>query len=272
MPTSRVTDGAVADEPQTASGPASPAADDQAELGENEQGARERTPEELEEIHRANAFTRALDAVLTDIRQRSYEGKLTTPARWRKRAFAPAGMEPAAFEEAVLTYIEGHDHGAGESHTGRIAAPKPLEVELEGVEVDPDEPLPERPVSDIVLRYGKKGIYLYSEALLANNYAQILFLNAEDNDLTTFVTLVRDESKTYPRPMDETSFMNPPFLWSRKKVRELFDRACESGSFPDIKRTVTTRNQRFYYSDLYLRDAQAKSLAQFYGVERGMNP
>ena len=272
MPTSRVTDGATGAEAQTVSDPVSPATDDQAGQGENGQVARECTPEELEKIHRANAFTRALDAALTDIRQRSYEGKLTTPARWRKRALAPEGMEPAAFEEAVLGYIEGRDHGTGESHTGRIAAPKPLEVELEGTEVDPDDPLPERSVADIVIRYGKKGTYLYSEALLANNYAQILFLNAEDNDLTTFVTLVRDESKTYPRPMDETSFMNPPFLWSRKKVRELFDRTRENGSFPDIKCTITTRNQRFYYSDWYLRDAQAKSLAQFYGVERGMNP
>ena len=55
-------------------------------------------------------------------------------------------------------------------------------------------------------------------------------------------------------------------------MREEFERVRETGSFPDIKLTITTRNQRFYYSDLYLSDAQAKALAQFYGVERGMNP
>lgn len=228
--------------------------------------------EELEAVHRRNAFIRALDEALTDVRQRSYEGKLTTPSRWRKRALAPAGMEPAAFEEAALDYLETHDHGTGETHMGRVAAPKPLSVELEGKETNPDEPLPELAVNDIVIRYGKKGTYLYSEALLANNYAQILFLTAENDDMATFVSLVRDESKTYPRPMDETSFMNPPFLWTRHKVREEFERVRETGSFPDIKLTVTTRNQRFYYSDLYLSDAQAKALAQFYGVERGMNP
>ncbi len=230
------------------------------------------TPEELEEIHRRNAFIRALDAVLTDIRQRSYEGKLTTPSRWAKRAFAPAGMSAAAFEEAVLDYLEEHDHGTGDTHVGRVQAPKPLEVELEGVELDPDDALPELAVPDIVLRYGKKATYLYSEALLANNYAQILFLNAEDDDMATFVSLVRDESKIYPRPMDETSFMNPPFLWTRGKVRELFKHAQDAGSFPDIKLTVTTHNQHFYYSDLYLTDPQAKALAEFYGVERSMNP
>lgn len=228
--------------------------------------------EELEAIHARNAFIRALDEALTDVRQRSYEGKLTTPARWRKRAVAPAGMTAQAFEEAVLDYLESHDHGVGNTHLGRVAAPKPLSVELEEQEIDPDQPLPELAVNDIVIRYGKKATYLYSEYLLANNYAQILFLTAEDDDMATFVSLVRDESKTYPRPMDETNFFNPPFMWTRRKVREQFERAQKTGSFPDIKCTVTTRNQRFYYSDLYLSDAQAKALAQFYGVERGMNP
>ena len=48
----------------------------------------EPTAEELERIHTRNAFVRALDALLTDIRQRSYEGKITTTARWKK-AFVP---------------------------------------------------------------------------------------------------------------------------------------------------------------------------------------
>ena len=33
-----------------------------------------------------------------------------------------------------------------------------------------------------------------------------------------------------------------------------------------------TKDEVFYYSTLYLSDAQGASLAQWYGVERGMNP
>ncbi len=219
-----------------------------------------------------NAFIRALDAVLADIRQRSADGKITTPARWRKRAMQPEGCDARAFEEKVLTYIEDHDHSSGEAHAGRVAIPQDLSALLEGRESSDNENLPELEVNDIVLLWGKKGAYLYSEALMANNYAHMLFLTAEDDDLGTFVDQVRNESKIYPRPMAASSFRNPPFLWSVAKAKQLFERAQEAGSFPDIKVTVTSVGQWYFYSDLYLRDAQAKALAEFYGVERQRNP
>ena len=198
-----------------------------------------------------NAFIRALDAVLADIRQRSADGKITTPARWRKRAMQPEGCDARAFEEKVLTYIEDHDHSSGEAHAGRVAIPQDLSALLEGRESSDNENLPE---------------------LEVNNYAHMLFLTAEDDDLGTFVDQVRNESKIYPRPMAASSFRNPPFLWSVAKAKQLFERAQEAGSFPDIKVTVTSVGQWYFYSDLYLRDAQAKALAEFYGVERQRNP
>ncbi len=227
---------------------------------------------ELEARLERNAFIRALDAVLADLRQRSDEGKITTPARWRKRAMQPEGTDARAFEEKVLTYIEEHDHSSGEAHAGRIAVPQDLAALLGNGESSDDEALPELAVNDIVLLWGKKGAYLYSEALMANNYAHMLFLTAEDDDLGTFVDQVRNESKIYPRPMAASSFRNPPFLWSVAKAKQLFARTQEAGSFPDIKVTVTSIGQWYFYSDLYLRDAQAKALAEFYGVERQRNP
>lgn len=219
-----------------------------------------------------NAFIRALDVVLADLRQRSDEGKITTPARWRKRAMQPEGTDARAFEEKVLSYIEEHDHSTGEPHAGRVAVPQDLASLLGDAKPSDDEALPELEVTDIVLLWGKKGAYLYSEALMANNYAHMLFLTAEDDDLGTFVDQVRNESKIYPRPMAASSFRNPPFLWSVAKAKQLFARTQEAGSFPDIKVTVTSIGQWYFYSDLYLRDAQAKALAEFYGVERQRNP
>lgn len=230
------------------------------------------TPEELEAIHERNAFIRAMDALLTDVRQRSYEGKLTTTARWKKRSFAPEGMDGAAFVEQALLYIQERDHAEAKEVRGRLVAPKPLDVQLEGQELSADEPLPELDVSDIALIMGKKAIYVYSAALLSHSFAHALFLTAENDDVATFVDVVRTESRVYPRPVAEDSFMNPPYLWPKVKTRGVFEKVSAGEAFKDIHVTHTTKGEAYYYSDLYLSAAQAQALAQWYGVEQGLNP
>lgn len=230
------------------------------------------TDEERAAILAHNAFICAADAALTDVRQRSYEGKLTTTTRWKKRAFAPEGMDAKAFTEQLMTYIQDRDHAEAKPVMGRVAAPKPLEVELGGVELADTDKLPDLDVSDIAFMFGKKGIYLYSVALLSHSFARALYLTAEDNDMATFVDVVRTESSTYPRPVGIDAFMNPPYLWPRSKTLRVFDEVVATGSFNDIKQTATSFGTPYFYSDMYLSEAQAGSLAQWYGVERGMNP
>lgn len=58
-----------------------------------EKDAPQLTDEQRAEIHQRNALVRAWDKALTDMRQRSYEGKLTTPARWKRLAIAPQDMD-----------------------------------------------------------------------------------------------------------------------------------------------------------------------------------
>ena len=237
-----------------------------------DESARELTDAELAAIHERNELVRAFDAALADLRQRSYEGKLTKPARWRKLSLAPAGMDAAAFEEALVDYIESSEHAVDAPVMGKVDAPRPLEVEQEGTEVDPDAPLPERPVNDIALIYGKKGIYLYSVALMSHSFAHALYLTAENDDVATFVDVVRNESRVYPRPVSENSFVNPPYLWSHAKTARVFEKATASGAFGDLAVTRTSMDEAYYYSTLYLSDAQARALAEWYGVEKGMNP
>lgn len=239
---------------------------------DGEDVARALSEEERAAIQAHNAFIRAADAALTDIRQRSYEGKLTTTTRWKKRAFAPEGMDAKAFTEQLMTYIQDRDHAEAKPVMGRVAAPKPLEIELEGIELAETDELPDLDVSDIAFMFGKKGIYLYSVALLSHSFARALYLTAEDNDMATFVDVVRTESSTYPRPVGIDAFMNPPYLWPRSKTLRVFDEVVATGSFNDIKQTATSFGTPYFYSDMYLSEAQAASLAQWYGVERGMNP
>ena len=226
----------------------------------------------LEEIRARNAFIRALDNALTDVRQRSYEGKLTRSSRWKKMAFAPEGMDAAQFEEQGLLYIEQHDHAEDTPAIGKLVAPKPLSVQLEGRELAKDEELDDLDLSDIVLIFGKKGIYLYSLALMSHSYAHALFQTAESSDVSTFVDVVRSESRIYPRPVAADTFMNVPYLWSVKKTLSVYERVVQSDSFSDIQMVRTSLGTPYFYSTLYLSDAQGKALAEWYGVEKGLNP
>ena len=238
----------------------------------SEQEAKTLTDEERAAIHAENAWIRALDAALTDVRQRSYEGKLTTTGRWRKRAIAPEGMTAKEFEQKFMDYLDTHEHAEAKPVMGRLAAPKPLDVELEGRELSEDDPLPERSVVDIAILQGKKATYLYSAALLSHSFAKALYHTAEDNDVATFVDVVRTESSTYPRPLGIDSLMNPPYLWSPAHTREVFAKVQEAGSFKDIHETHASNGRTYYYSDIYLSEAQARSLAEWYGVEQQRNP
>lgn len=238
----------------------------------NNQEAEALTDEERAAIHAKNAWIRALDAALTDVRQRSYEGKLTTTGRWRKRAIAPEGMTAKEFERKFMDYLDTHEHAEAKPVMGRLAAPKPLDVELEGRELNEDDPLPERSVVDIAILQGKKATYLYSAALLSHSFAKALYHTAEDNDVATFVDVVRTESSTYPRPLGIDSLMNPPYLWSPAHTREVFAKVQEAGSFKDIHETHASNGRTYYYSDIYLSEAQTRSLAEWYGVEQQRNP
>lgn len=246
---------------------------EQAEESQNPtEEAVELTEEERAEIHARNALVRACDRALTDMRQRSYEGKLTTPSRWKKLSFAPEGMKPSEFEEYLVSYIEDHEHADDSPAMGRMEAPKPLDVQLEGRELSEDEPLPELEVTDVVLLYGKKGTYLYSKPLLSHSFAHALFLTAEDDDVATFVDLVRSEGSIYTRPISIDTFMDPPYLWPRPKTKKLFEQVDADEGFNDIHMTSASNRKVYYYSDLYLSEAQARNLAEWYEVDRPRNP
>lgn len=240
----------------------------ESELGQEPQ----LTDDQRAAIHSRNALIRAWDRALTDMRQRSYEGKLTTPGRWKRLALAPEGMDADAFEDGLVEYIEDHEHAEDSPALGAMSAPLPLDELLRDAELGEDDPLPEPDVSDVVMLFGKKGIYLYSKPLLSHSFAHALFLTTESDELSTFIDVVRSESRTYPRPVSILSFMNPPYLWSTDKTHSIFEQASAEDAFADIHTCTTSENEQFFFSTMYLSDAQGKALAEWIGVEKGRNP
>lgn len=247
-----------------------PAAADVSAVAEDAEAAR--TPEEITQIHARNDWLIAADQALSDLRRRSCDGKLTTSDRWVKRAFAPAGTDARTFAEKLLAFIEEHPHAEDAPAMGKQDLPLGYDDRPALDELGLDDPLPEPEVTDIVILYGKTGIYLYSKPLMSHSFAHALFNTAEGDDLATFADVVRAESRVYPRPVAASDFLNQPYLWSASKVAGLFERAMNDEAYADIEITTTSLNESFFYSTRHLSPAQGKALAEWYGVEKFRNP
>lgn len=254
----------------TSAAAGTPAVADVSAVAEDAEAAR--TPEEVVQIHARNDWLIAADQALSDLRRRSRDGKLTTSDRWIKRAFAPAGTDARAFAEELLAFIEERPHAEDTPAMGKQDLPLGYDDRPELDELGLDDPLPEPEVTDIVILYGKSGIYLYSKLLMSHSFAHALFNTAEGDDLATFADVVRTESRVYPRPVAASDFLNQPYLWSASKVAGLFERAMNDETYADIELAKTSLNESFFYSTRHLSPAQGKALAEWYGVEKFRNP
>ena len=262
----------------------------------------ERIEEEMSlEERQAKAEHDALAAAFDMIRERSNEGKLTTPGTWAAAGIVPDHLIPVDFsdlafdeiiaaqaasaeaqkaaEEAVQAAAEKADATSADSgaedaatraseadeaageHVPSAAEPDSLDSEIEA---------PEWELDDIKVLEGKQ-TYLYSSDYMTDTYAHWAFLAEEGDDVLTLVESAREESRLYPRPMLATSLSNKPYHWSAEQIEQVWQAVQESGAYPDIKTCGASNGDQYFYSTDYLSDAQAKALAEWYSVERYMS-
>ena len=262
----------------------------------------ERIEEEMSpEERQAKAEHDALAAAFSMIRERSNEGKLTTPGTWAAAGIVPDHLIPVDFsdlafdeiiaaqaasaeaqkaaEEAVQAAAEKADATRADSgaedaatraseadeaageHVPSAAEPDSLDSEIEA---------PEWELDDIKVLEGKQ-TYLYSSDYMTDTYAHWAFLAEEGDDVLTLVENAREESRLYPRPMLATSLSNKPYHWSAEQIERVWQAVQESGAYPDIKTCGASNGDQYFYSTDYLSDAQAKALAEWYSVERYMS-
>lgn len=262
----------------------------------------ERIEEEMSpEERQAKAEHDALVAAFDMIRERSNEGKLTTPGTWAAAGIVPDHLIPVDFsdlafdeiiaaqaasaeaqkaaEEAAQAAAEKADATSADSGVEDAAASAPEADEaagenaLSGVEpdsFDSEIEAPEWELDDIKVLEGKQ-TYLYSSDYMTDTYAHWAFLAEEGDDVLTLVENAREESRLYPRPMLATSLSNKPYHWSSEQIEQVWQVVQESGSYPDIKTCGASNGDQYFYSTDYLSDAQAKALAEWYSVERYMS-
>lgn len=262
----------------------------------------ERIEEEMSpEERQAKAEHDALAAAFDMIRERSNEGKLTTPGTWAAAGIVPDHLIPVDFsdlafdeiiaaqaasaeaqkaaEEAAQATVGNADAASADSgvedaatraseadeaageHVPSAAEPDSLDSEIEA---------PEWELDDIKVLEGKQ-TYLYSSDYMTDTYAHWAFLAEEGDDVLTLVENAREESRLYPRPMLATSLSNKPYHWSAEQIEQVWQAVQESGAYPDIKTCGASNGDQYFYSTDYLSDAQAKALAEWYSVERYMS-
>lgn len=264
----------------------------------------ERIEEEMSpEERQAKAEHDALAAAFSMIRERSNEGKLTTPGTWAAAGIVPDHLIPVDFsdlafdeiiaaqaasaavkkvaEEAAQTAVVDadadavsadssvEDVAASDSKADEVAGENAPSVD-EGDSLDSEIETPEWKLDDIKVLEGKQ-TYLYSSDYMTDTYAHWAFLAEEGDDVLTFVENAREESRLYPRPMLATSLSNKPYHWSAGQIEQVWQAVQESGAYPDIKTCGASNGDQYFYSTDYLSDAQAKALAEWYSVERYMS-
>lgn len=240
----------------------------------------------------------ALDAVFHDIRKQSADSELVLPERWTieemipehltsqefvdlvfgtlmraredaKRAEEAAQAAATAEAEAAETAAQSTETESepAESPAASVAA-APLAADSQSPEslsdADPDYP----PCTDIEWMEGKETMYLYSRDFMTDPFAKWTYLALEDDKITTFVYVVREDSRVYPRPMIYTSLMNPPFNMTEDEVLDCWKAVQESELYPDIQTCEASNGDVYFFSTDYMTPFYAKSLAEFHSVEQ----
>ncbi|MCR5582667.1 MAG: hypothetical protein K6F70_03525 [Eggerthellaceae bacterium] len=132
--------------------------------------------------------------------------------------------------------------------------------------------LPALPHEDIQVLEGAETAYLYSSDYMTDTYANWAFLALEDDKVRTFVYVVREDSRVYPRPMIYKSLLNPPFSMTEDDVLRCWQTVQETNDYPDIASCTASNGDVYFYSTDFLSDRYAQSLAEYESVERLMCP
>lgn len=118
---------------------------------------------------------------------------------------------------------------------------------------------------------GSEGAYLYDGAVMTPAFARWAYLGQQDDPLATFVYCVREESRTYPRPMALESFANRPLEMGPDAVEEVWRRAHEHPDYADLERIEASNGDVYFYSSDHLDVEHALALAEWSSVDRYRN-
>ncbi len=114
--------------------------------------------------------------------------------------------------------------------------------------------------------------FYYSTSYITKEYAQILG-RVESSDMgATIAMTVRDDSRIYPRLTKLGFFKVPPFNIPEEEIEPLARKTMSDDKYRDIKLITASTGQKYLYSDLYINDYYASTLAEWEEVGQFENP
>jgi len=189
-----------------------------------------------------------------------------------------AAAEAAAAEEARKRLEIVTDHIRRESRAARITSPaifakepfsyagEQLEAVWEAIAGDPT-------YADIVRtadeRSGEE--FLHSTTYLVVPYARLLLRTQADDPVFLIASTVRDNSEIYPRATPVTFFELDPFNLPLDEVFAHLTVLSSLEEYSDIKTVTVSNGMVCLYSDRYLTEPRALSMAQWVEVDSHLN-
>ncbi len=119
---------------------------------------------------------------------------------------------------------------------------------------------------------GKKDLYYYHAGLMTRHYAELDALLNDKDILATIASVVRSDSKLYPRPTQFSKLMNVPFRFSQDEILGAVARMKQDEDYRDIGVVTATNGHSGLYSEKYLSKRYAQALLQGIEVEEAENP
>lgn len=250
----------------------------------------------LEENAERNPFANAgKDASDSEKKPSRFANRGVGIPAFKSTAVAPAEADPAdPAETDVATEANSSDALANTPHVFDYSHPSAPDlgdddelVPPEGYElvcidgewglVKADKPKTSKPtmhnIDTASITFIKNGnnTYLYDSSRMADAYVRWAFLSRLDDPLSAFAYCVREESKTYPRPLAQESMGNAPFNMSEDEVEKLWIQAKDDPEYADIQRTEASNGDVYYFSTDHLSTEHAESLAEWESVGRIWN-
>lgn len=113
--------------------------------------------------------------------------------------------------------------------------------------------------------------YFYSVHHMTGAYAEILQHRLE-GPLQLIAETVRNNARTYRRPVPVETFTRPPFGLERRQVLDCLKMMAETEGYDDIAATSTSASTTYLYSRTCLEDEHAAMLAEWLDVGQMDNP
>jgi hypothetical protein len=115
-------------------------------------------------------------------------------------------------------------------------------------------------------------IYAYSERFITDAYATLWARIQTGDQVSLVAETVRMESATYPRATPAKVFLDTPYDLSEDELQAVLRELPNLPQFADILSVTASTKQVYLYSDRFITEPQARSMAEWEEVGRFQNP